>query len=191
MRIKDIMFADLLKMFRDQLTHFKQYILDSKTVHPLLWIKKKHDQSFIHSLIHYSCNAGDVLSIKPEALSIAIFHVAGMTEHLLQNNFSIKVERPTCTCKGFLSFCGSPFLQKGPCMQYRQKGNFFLFSMELIKCGFKLQVKWWLKEIHGKEAPNGVSGLLKQLTKIICHDISSNPLTKSETVRVFHIQKRS
>ena len=49
----------------------------------------------------------------------------------------------------------------GPCTQYRQKGNFFLFSTELDKRG--LRGTWnFFESSHGKGAPDGVGAALKR-----------------------------
>ena len=49
----------------------------------------------------------------------------------------------------------------GPCTQYRQKGNVFLFSTELDKRG--LRGTWnFFESSHGKGAPDGVGAALKR-----------------------------
>lgn len=54
------------------------------------------------------------------------------------------------------------FFSNGPASQYKQKGNFFLFSIEPFKRGFH-DTSWNLFEAsHGKGAPDGVGGTLKR-----------------------------
>ncbi|RXM31255.1 hypothetical protein EOD39_7188 [Acipenser ruthenus] len=48
------------------------------------------------------------------------------------------------------------FFSDGPCTQYRQKGNFYLFSTELHKKGFAAGTWNFFEAIHGKGAPDGV-----------------------------------
>lgn len=50
----------------------------------------------------------------------------------------------------------------GPCAQYRQKGNFYMFSTELFKRGFQKGTWSFFKAGHGKGAPDGVRGILKR-----------------------------
>lgn len=54
------------------------------------------------------------------------------------------------------------FLSDGPCTQYKQRGNFYLFSTELDKRGFKAGSWNFFEASHGKGAPDGVVGALKR-----------------------------
>ncbi|KAI4828352.1 hypothetical protein KUCAC02_022448 [Chaenocephalus aceratus] len=80
-------------------------------------------------------------------------------------------------------------------MQYRQKGNFFLFSTELMNRGFKRGTCNFFEASHGNGAPDGVGGLLKRTADRLVsqgHDIPSaehlySALVNSGTVRVFYI----
>lgn len=54
------------------------------------------------------------------------------------------------------------FFSDGPTTQYRQKGNFFLFSKNIFSYGY-LAASWNFWEAsHGKGAPDGVGGALKR-----------------------------
>lgn len=58
------------------------------------------------------------------------------------------------------------FFSDGPCTQYRQKGNFFLFSTELAKRG--LRGTWnFFESSHGKGAPDGVGAALKRTADVL------------------------
>lgn len=66
------------------------------------------------------------------------------------------------------------YFSDGPCTQYRQKGNFFLFSTELSKRGFVSGTWNFFEASHGKGAPDGVGGVLKRLADQLVsqgHDI--------------------
>lgn len=54
------------------------------------------------------------------------------------------------------------FFSDGPCTQYRQKGNFYMFSTELFKQGFQKGTWSFFEAGHGKGAPDGVGGVLKR-----------------------------
>nr|XP_046230013.1 uncharacterized protein LOC124051031 [Scatophagus argus] len=54
------------------------------------------------------------------------------------------------------------FLSDGPCTQYKQKGNFFLFSTELARRSLKGGTWNFFEASHGKGAPDGVGGTLKR-----------------------------
>lgn len=53
------------------------------------------------------------------------------------------------------------FFSDGPTTQYRQKGNFYLFTTELVNRGFKRGTWNFFEASHGKGDPDGVGGLLK------------------------------
>lgn len=54
------------------------------------------------------------------------------------------------------------FLSDGPCTQYKQKGNFYLFSIELARRGLAGGTWNYFEAGHGKGAPDGVGGTLKR-----------------------------
>jgi len=62
------------------------------------------------------------------------------------------------------------FFSDGPCTQYKQKGNFFLFSTELAKRGIKAGTWNFFEASHGKGAPDGVGAALKRTAdRLISH----------------------
>ncbi|KAL4005767.1 hypothetical protein ACER0C_005480 [Sarotherodon galilaeus] len=66
------------------------------------------------------------------------------------------------------------FLSDGPCMQYKKRGNFYLFTTELDKRGFKTGSWNFFEASHGKGAPDGVGGALKRAADMMVakgHDI--------------------
>ena len=54
------------------------------------------------------------------------------------------------------------FLSDGPCTQYKQKRNLYLFSTELARRGLKGGTWNFFEASHGKGAPDGVGGALKR-----------------------------
>lgn len=54
------------------------------------------------------------------------------------------------------------FFSDGPCTQYKQKGNFYLFSTELARRGLNGGTWNFFEASHGKGAPDGVGGTLKR-----------------------------
>ena len=54
------------------------------------------------------------------------------------------------------------FFSDGPCTQYRQKGNLFMFSTELAKRGLRAGFWNFFEAGHGKGAPDGVGATLKR-----------------------------
>ncbi len=54
------------------------------------------------------------------------------------------------------------FYSDGPCTQYKQQGNLFLFCTELFRRGFTAGTWNFFEASHGKGAPDGVGGALKR-----------------------------
>ncbi|KAL2085048.1 hypothetical protein ACEWY4_020566 [Coilia grayii] len=89
------------------------------------------------------------------------------------------------------------FFSDGPTTQYRQKGNFFLFSTELLNRGFKRGTWNFFEASHGKGAPDGVGGLLKRTADRLVshgHDIPTaehlyHALANRTAVKLFYIQE--
>lgn len=89
------------------------------------------------------------------------------------------------------------FFSDGPTTQYRQKGNFFLFSTELLNRVFKYWMWNFFEASHRKGAPDGVEGLLQRTADRLVsqgHDIPTaehlyHALANSTTVRLFYIQE--
>ena len=89
------------------------------------------------------------------------------------------------------------FFIDGPCTQYRQKGNFFLFPTELYRKGFKSGTWNFFEASHGKGAPDGVGGVLKRLAdQLVCQgrDIPDPAslyralLMTSTSVKLFYVE---
>ncbi len=90
------------------------------------------------------------------------------------------------------------FFSNGPCTQYRQKGNFYLFCTKLQQYGFQSGTWNFFEASHGKGAPDGVGGLLKRTAdRLVSHgkDISNaelffNTLVDAQTsVKLFYISE--
>lgn len=119
-----------------------------------------------------SIDPGNALSIKPEASNMGILHVGGTAKHMCFGTISASKEKDPPTIWAHLSLildevkASYPsaemvhFFSDGPCTQYRQKGNFLLFSMELMNHGFKRGTWNFFEACHGKGAPDGVGGFL-------------------------------
>ncbi|XP_053085679.1 uncharacterized protein LOC128317503 [Pangasianodon hypophthalmus] len=54
------------------------------------------------------------------------------------------------------------FLSDGPCTQYHQKGNFYLFTSLLHKKGFQAGTWNFFEASHGKGATDGVGGVMNR-----------------------------
>ncbi|KAK1885566.1 putative polyketide synthase 1 [Dissostichus eleginoides] len=54
------------------------------------------------------------------------------------------------------------FFSDGPCTQYKQRGNLYLFCTEIYKKGFTRGTWNYFEASHGKGAPDGVGGALKR-----------------------------
>lgn len=90
------------------------------------------------------------------------------------------------------------FLSDGPCTQYRQRGNFYLFCTELYKRGFAQGTWNFFEANHGKGAPDGVGGALKRQADDLVskgHDIPDaralfSALSKTQTsIKLFYVEE--
>ena len=54
------------------------------------------------------------------------------------------------------------FYSDGPCTQYRQKHNFYLFKKFVHELGFKFASWNFFEAGHGKGAPDGIGGSVKR-----------------------------
>ncbi|KAJ8395847.1 hypothetical protein AAFF_G00027300 [Aldrovandia affinis] len=90
------------------------------------------------------------------------------------------------------------FFSDGPCTQYRQKGNFYLFCTKLQQCGFQSGTWNFFEASHGKGAPDGVGGLLKRTAdRLVSHgkdipnaELFFNALVDAQTsVKLFYISE--
>lgn len=59
------------------------------------------------------------------------------------------------------------FYSDGPCTQYKQRGNLFLFCTELFRRGFAAGTWNFFEASHGKGAPDGVGGALKRIVTVL------------------------
>ncbi|XP_034093341.1 uncharacterized protein LOC117560540 [Gymnodraco acuticeps] len=215
---KDIVLADLLEMFQGQLRHFKRHTFNIKsqfTHYRELRKSMTNQECLIHVdfLENYSCKlAAEIQAMhlapnqKQATLHTGILHVGGTAEHMCFGTISASKEKGPPAIWAHLSpildevKASYPsvevvhFFSDGPCTQYRQKGNFFLLSTELMNRGFKRGTWNFFEASHGKGAPDGVGGLLKRMADRLVsqgHDIPSaehlySALVNSGTVRVFY-----
>ncbi|KAI4811884.1 hypothetical protein KUCAC02_014755 [Chaenocephalus aceratus] len=197
---KDIVLADLLEMFQGQLRHFKRHTFNIKsqfTHYRELRKSMTNQECLIHVDFseNYSCKlAAEIQAMhfapnqKQATLHTGILPVGGTAEHMCFGTISASKEKGPSAIWAHLSpildevKASYPsvevvhFFSDGPCTQYRQKGNFFLFSTELMNRGFKRGTWNFFEASHGKGAPDGVGGLLKRTADRLVsqgHDIPS------------------
>lgn len=85
----------------------------------------------------------------------------------------------------------------GPCTQYRQKQNFYLFGTKLFENGFQLATWNFFEAAHGKGAADGIGGVLKRVAdRMVAHgaDIMNSQqffeqVQKETTIKLFLIDK--
>lgn len=115
---------------------------------------------------------------------------AAIWEHLRPVLTYVKQKHPTVKVLHFLS--------DGPCSQYRQRGNFFLFCTELHKWGFTQGTWNYFEASHGKGAPDGVGGALKRQADGLVskgHDITdarslySALIRAHTTIKLFYVDE--
>ncbi|KAK0133284.1 hypothetical protein N1851_031198 [Merluccius polli] len=216
---KDIEVGDLLEMFQSQLSIFKQHFFNIKSQFSH-YRELRRSMSNLECLIHvdfsenYSCKlAAEIQAMhfasnqKQATLHTGVLHVGGTEEHMCFGTISSSKEKGPHAIWAHLSPIldevkkSHPsvevvhFFSDGPTTQYRQKGNFFLFSTELLNQGFKRGTWNFFEASHGKGAPDGVGGLLKRTADRLVsqgHDISTaenlyHALANSTAVRLFYI----
>lgn len=122
--------------------------------------------------------------------------------HLLPILDLVKASCPNVTVVHFFS--------DGPCTQYRQKGNFYLFCTKLHQCWFQSGTWNFFEASHGyskwrwrppqKGAPNGAGGLLKRTAdRLVSHrkdipnaELFFNILVDAQiSVKLFYISEDS
>ncbi|KAK2840949.1 hypothetical protein Q7C36_012528 [Tachysurus vachellii] len=88
------------------------------------------------------------------------------------------------------------FFSDGPCTQYKQKGNFFLFSTELVKRGIKAGTWNFFEASHGKGAPDGVGAALKRTADMLishgrdiqdAHELFEALLETNTSIKLFFV----
>ncbi|KAK2857675.1 hypothetical protein Q7C36_005594 [Tachysurus vachellii] len=88
------------------------------------------------------------------------------------------------------------FFSDGPCTQYKQKGNFFLFSTELAKRGIKAGTWNFFEASHGKGAPDGVGAALKRTADMLishgwdiqdAHELFEALLETNTSIKLFFV----
>ncbi len=100
-------------------------------------------------------------------------------------------------CKDFPEVSNIHFWSDGPMTQYRNKNNFYLFSVMISKIGFRYATWNMFEAGHGKGAADAVGGVLKR-TADRSVDFGSNItnaddflriLSKKTTVRLFLVKE--
>lgn len=164
---------DLIKLFNNMLLKFKEneciihvdfsenyickYASEIQEVH----FGASHEQATLHT---------GVLYVGPDSEPVCFSTISpsrlkgppAIWEHLSPILSYVKNLLPAVTVVHFLS--------DGPCTQYRQKGNFYLFTSLLHKKGFQAGTWNFFEASHGKGAPDGVGGVMKRSTdQLVSH----------------------
>lgn len=218
---KEMEMVDVLHMFQSQLNRVKRHLFNIKSQFAH-YRELRRRMSNRECLIHidfsenYSCKlASEIQAMhfaanqKQVTLHTGVLYVGGKEDplcfctispakdkgphaiwaHLSPILDDVKKSHPCVEVVHF--FCD------GPTTQYRQKGNFFLFSTELLNRGFKQGTWNFFEASHGKGAPDGVGGLLKRTADRLVshgHDIPTaehlyHALANSTDVKLFYIQE--
>lgn len=88
------------------------------------------------------------------------------------------------------------FFSDGPCTQYRQKQNFYLFSQNIFEKQFKGGTWSFFESGHGKGAADGIGGTVKRIAdRIVAHgkDIANanaffELVQKETSIKLFMIE---
>ena len=185
---------NLLELFKKQLTHFKRHLFNIKSqfsFHRELKKSMTHQECLIHvdfsenyvckysseiQAVHFASNQ------QQTTLHTGVLHVGGVEEHVCFATITSSKEKGPAAIWTHMSpildlvKASYPnvntvhFFSDGPCTQYRQKGNFYLFCTKLHQCGFQLGTWNFFEASHGKGAPDGVGGLLKRTAdRLVSH----------------------
>lgn len=211
---------NLLGLFQCQLTNFKRHLFNIKRQFTC-YRELKRSMTDCECLIHvdfsenYTCKySSEIQAVhfasnqQQATLHTGVLHVGGVEEHVCFGTISPSKEKGPAAIWTHLSpvldllktsypnVTVVHFFSDGPCTQYRQKGNFYLFCTKLQQCGFQSGTWNFFEASHGKGAPDGVGGLLKRTAdRIVSHgkDIPSaeiffNALVDAQTsVKLFYI----
>ncbi|XP_063767605.1 uncharacterized protein LOC134883246 [Eleginops maclovinus] len=212
----------LLDLFNEQLSKFKRHVFNIRQQFAFSRALKKElspDECIIH--VDFSENYGCKYSSEIQAVHVGASHQqatlhtgvlylgpiakpicfstvspsrqkgpAAIWEHLRPVTNYIKQEHPTVKVLHLLS--------DGPCSQYRQRGNFYLFCTELYQRGFGKGTWNFFEANHGKGAPDGVGGVLKRLADDLVSKGSDIPdarslfsaLARTETsIKLFFVEE--
>ena len=185
---------NLLELFKKQLTHFKRHLFNIKSqfsFHRELKKSMTHQECLIHvdfsenyvckysseiQAVHFASNQ------QQATLHTGVLHVGGVEENVCFATITSSKEKGPAAIWTHMSpildlvKASYPnvntvhFFSDGPCTQYRQKGNFYLFCTKLHQCGFQSGTWNFFEASHGKGAPDGVGGLLKRTAdRLVSH----------------------
>lgn len=178
--------GNMIDIFQNQLRVFTRHQFNIKTQYNhYRELKKsmKSDECLIHIDFseNYACKLSEEIqaahfasSQQQATLHTGILHVGGVDKHMCFTTISASKEKSPPAIWTHLSpvldyvkthhpsVSLVHFFSDGPCTQYRQKGNFYMFSTELFKKGFKKGTWSFFEASHGKGAPDGVGGVLKR-----------------------------
>lgn len=112
-----------------------------------------HQQATLHTGVYYVGQAPTPTSFCTVSAS-RLKGPPAIWQHLEPILREIRERCPDVTTVHF--FCD------GPCTQYKQRGNFYLFCTEIYKKGFTRGSWNYFEASHGKGAPDGVGATLKR-----------------------------
>ncbi|XP_058628776.1 uncharacterized protein LOC131538729 [Onychostoma macrolepis] len=213
---------NLLELFQCQLKNFRRHLFNIKrqfTYHQELRRSMKDHECLIDVDFseNYACKySSEIQAVhfasnqQQATLHTGVLHVGGVEEHVCFGTISSSKEKGPAAIWTHLSpildlvKASYPnvtvvhFFSDGPCTQYRQKGNFYMFCTKLQKYGFKAGTWNFFEASHGKGAPDGVGGLLKRTAdRLVSHgkgipnaEIFFNALVDAQTsVKLFYINE--
>ena len=185
---------NLLELFKKQLTHFKRHLFNIKSqfsFHRELKKSMTHQECLIHVDLseNYVCKySSEIQAVhfasnqQQATLHTGVLHVGGVEENVCFATITSSKEKGPAAIWTHMSpildlvKASYPnvntvhFFSDGPCTQYRQKGNFYLFCTKLHQCGFQSGTWNFFEASHGKGAPDGVGGLLKRTAdRLVSH----------------------
>lgn len=215
---------NLLKLFQNQLTNFKRHLFNIKQQFTYFRELKKN-MTDRECLIHvdfsenYACKySSEIQAVhfasnqQQATLHTGVLHVGGVDEPMCFSTISPSKEKGPAAIWTHLSpvlelvkssypnVTMVHFFSDGPCTQYRQKGNFYLFCTKLQECGFQSGTWNFLEASHGKGAPDGIGGFLKRTAdRLVSHgkDIPNAELLFSAlldiqmSVKLFYISEEN
>lgn len=191
---KETTLQNLLELFQSQLTNFKRHLFNIKRQFTF-YRELKRSMSDHECLIHvdfsenYSCKySSEIQAVhfasnqKQATLHTGVLHVGGVEEPVCFGTISPSKEKGPAAIwthlKPIFDLLKSAypnvtvvhFFSDGPCTQYRQKGNFYLFCTKLQQYGFQSGTWNFFEASHGKGAPDGIGGLLKRTAdRLVSH----------------------
>lgn len=212
---------DLVELFQRQLTNFKRHLFNIKQQFRFYRELKKNmtnQECIIHIDFseNFACKyASEIQTVhfasnqQQATLHTGVLYVGGVKDPVCFSTVSPSKEKCPAAIWAHLApvldlvKASHPnvsrvhFFSDGPCTQYRQKGNFYLFCTELQQWGFQSGTWNFFEASHGKGAPDGVGGLLKRTAdRLVSHgadipnaEVFFQTLLEQTSVKMFYISE--